>query len=76
MDIGQHEEEEGPVDLSAKYKSVAVQTEYTLNQLLALRLRQILLDISLEMVASKVLMMIIFEMSHCRLSKEYSFSKI
>ena len=44
--------EEGPVDLSAKFKSVAVQTEHSLNQLLALRLRQILLEISLEVVAS------------------------
>ena len=44
--------EEGPVDLSAKFKSVAVQTEHSLNQLLALRLRQILLEISLDVVAS------------------------
>ena len=53
IDAGQPpHEEEGPMDLSTKTKSVAVQTEHSLNQLLALRLRQILLEISLEVVAS------------------------
>lgn len=52
IDAGQPHEDEGPMDLSTKTKSVAVQTEHSLNQLLALRLRQILLEISLEVVAS------------------------